>query len=182
MKNENEKAWKVLKSEPGADLGIVKYRFDYLENPKNGKAVRVTIIESLDAVNIVGLTKTGNLLMINQYRFGIGEKILEIPGGLVDEGEFHGDAAKRELMEETGYAGKDWHYLGKIPSNPVMMNSDIHHWLVKDVELVGATELEDAEDIQVKEIPLSKAKEMLKKGEIRHPHAVSAMVLAFEKI
>jgi len=181
MEKQLEK-WELLKSEEGIDLKLFKVRYDYLRNPRNDKIIKVIVLDGSDSVNVVPITKNDGILMIEQYRFGIGDYTLEIPGGIVDEGEDHQQAAARELLEETGYSGKDWQYLGVIPANPVFQNSSIHHWLVRDIALTGTTDFDDAEDIRFLEIPIERVRQMIRKGEIRHPHTLNALVLALNVI
>jgi len=135
-----------------------------------------------DAANVVPITKDGHLLMIEQYRFGIRKKTLEVPGGMIDDGENQEDAVKRELLEETGFGGGNWNYLGSIPANPVFQDAYIHHWIATDVELIGATNFDDAEDISLKKMPIPDVVELLKNGEIEHPHTVNALLRAFLKM
>ena len=117
--------------------------------------------------------------MVEQYRFGIQQYTLEIPGGMVDDGEDHRIAVERELLEETGYSGIDWYFLGSIPSNPVFQDQYIHHYILKDAVLTGNTSFDDAEDIFIKEVPLPEVIKLLKEGKIQHPHIVNALFRAF---
>ncbi len=181
MEKQPEK-WELIKSEEGIDLKLFKVRYDYLRNPRNDKIIKVIVLDGPDSVNVVPITQEGGILMIEQYRFGIGEYTLEIPGGIVDGGENHRQAAERELLEETGYSGEAWHHLGSIPANPVFQNSMIHHWLVWDVVLTGTTDFDEAEDIRIVELPFEKVRQMIKKGEIKHPHTLNALVLVLNVI
>ncbi|MCP3930089.1 MAG: NUDIX hydrolase, partial [Bacteroidetes bacterium] len=89
-------------------------------------------------------------------------------------------AAIRELKEETGYTGEKYLYLGAVPSNPVFMDSSTHHWLIFDVEKTEDLELDDAEQIEVKEISVDEVQTLLKEHKIDHPHSVSALFRFFE--
>ena len=111
------------------------------------------ILASPDSVNVVPITKTGEIVFVRQYRFGTRSYTLELPGGIVDPGEDHGVAARRELQEETGFTSSSWEYLGKIGSNPVFMDSYVHHWLARDVELTHEVTLDAGEDVEMGENP-----------------------------
>lgn len=174
--------WELKGSEPLADLKLFRARFDYMQNPRNGFTQKMIVLESPDAANIVALTKDQHLLFVNQYRFGISEAILELPGGLVDAGESHEVAAARELKEETGYTGEKWQYLGKIPSNPVFMTNWIHHWLAEEVECTSALHLDDGEALEVVKMPLAEVRSRLLAGHFMHPHTVNALLLFFAKM
>ena len=172
--------WKCLKSEKGPQLKLFDVRFDWMQNPVNGRQVRTTILESPDSVNVIAKTERDTILMVNQYRFGIGHNTLELPGGLVDPGEAHGEAARRELREETGYTGTNWQYLGSIPSNPVFMDCHIHHWLLDQAQLTHPTDLDDGESIDLVEVTMEEIRAMINEGRVMHPHALSALMRLFQ--
>lgn len=174
--------WTVERTEPGPHLKLFGSRYDYMRNPRNGKTERMIIIESRDAVNIVALTPERELVMVRQYRFGIHDYTLELPGGLVETDEGAGEAARRELLEETGYAGDTWTYLGRIASNPVFMNSYIEHWMVEGAQLKSAQHLDDGEEVFVELVPLQKARRMLLDGSFIHPHAASGLLRFFVQL
>ncbi len=174
--------WKRLRSEPALDLTIFRARFDWMRNPRNGKEVRATILESADSVNGMVLTAERQVVLTQQYRFGIGQYLLEVPGGLLEAGETPQAAMARELREETGYTAPTFHYLGKVAANPVFMDSFIHHFLVLDARPTHALALDDAEDIRVRCYPLDEVWRLLRSGAFAHPHAFSALVRAFWKL
>ena len=76
-----------------------------MRHPTSERVLKRLVLESVDWVNMVALTKDGLSIMVDQYRFGIGERTLETSGGMVDAGETPLAAAQRELLEETGYGG-----------------------------------------------------------------------------
>ncbi len=109
--------WRRERSERGPALGILDVRFDWMRHPTSERVLKRLVLESVDWVNVVALTKDGLSIMVDQYRFGIGERTLETPGGMVDAGETPLAAAQRELLEETGYGGGKWRNLA--PSAPL---------------------------------------------------------------
>lgn len=176
---DKKNAWRILSSEFGDKNLLFQIRTDTLVNPRNQKPVRITVLTGNDAANVIPITADGHILMIEQYRFGINRNTLEIPGGMVDDGEDQQKAVERELLEETGHGSKNWHYLGKIPANPVFQDAYIHHWLAQDVELIGETKFDDAEDIVLKKMPVAEVFELFKNGAFEHPHTVNALLRAF---
>lgn len=175
---KKEKKWQLLKSEPAIDLNIVKIRHDYYKNPRNEKTVKVIAIEGNNAANVIAKTKEGKIIMVRQFRFGIGDYTLEVPGGMIDEGEAILKAAQREVKEETGYIGKNWKYLGNVLANPVWMDSTIHHYYMDHAELKYELVLDEAEDVEIILLSPAEIYQKIDDGDIKHPHTISAFYFA----
>ena len=175
---EKEQNWELIKSEPVIDLNIVRIRHDFYKNPRNQKVVKTIAIEGNNAANVIAKTKEGKIIMVRQFRFGIGDYTLEIPGGMIDEGEEVLKAAQREVREETGYVGENWSYLGNILANPVWMDSTIHHFYMDNAELKYELKLDDAEDVALVLLTPEEIYYKIDNGEIKHPHTISAFYFA----
>ena len=167
--------WKLLKSESGPDLVLFKVRYDYQQNLRNDSVIKAVVLESMDSANVVAITAENRILMVRQYRFGTQNVTYELPGGLLEPEEESHVAVQRELQEETGYTGKDWTYLGAIDANSVFMDSQIHHWLLKNATRTDVQVLDDGENLEVFEFSIEKIKEMVQTGKISHPHTLSAL-------
>ncbi|MEN0003643.1 MAG: NUDIX hydrolase [Bacteroidota bacterium] len=178
---ESSDGWKRLSFEKGPNLKLFNVRYDLMQNPRNGASEKMIILEAQDSVNVVAETQEQEILFVQQYRFGIGEETIELPGGIIDPGEAPEDGARRELVEETGYTGEQWTYLGKVPSNPVFMDNYIHHAAVKGVTLTHEPQLDDGEAIELIRLPIEEVKEKLWSGFFQHPHTISALVRYFSE-
>lgn len=173
------KDWKLLNQKKGDDLKIFTVRFDQYLNLRNNQQITATILKSDDAVNVVALTADQKIILVEQFRFGIEETTLELPGGFVDPGEDKLIAAKRELQEETGYTGQQWKYLGFVGNNPSYVTGKVHHYLLEEAKLDAEIKLDIGENIKVIALSLSDLKTLLAENKIIHPHTISALAMVF---
>jgi 8-oxo-dGTP pyrophosphatase MutT (NUDIX family) len=169
------KPWNRIKSNQRIDLKLFKARWDLMENPRTKQKLQRLVLETQDWVNIIPITKDNQVVIVNQYRFGVSKIIPEIPGGLIDNGEDSKTAAIRELEEETGYTGGDWISLGSVEPNPAFHTNHCHHWLALGVEKTKEPLLDPGEDINVSTVSFEKVRNMIANGEMKHVLALSAL-------
>lgn len=180
MKNKLE-TWKRVSSKTVADCRVFTVREDLSQRDSDGAEHSFFVVENPDWVNIIALTEKGDVILIEQYRHGSEEVTLEIPGGMVDEGESHTVTAARELLEETGYAPKEMIPIGKSRPNPAIQNNWIYHYLALDCEQKEKTNFDEHESIGMKLIPLAKIPELIANGEITHSLVIAAFSFFYSK-
>ena len=172
--------WERVSSERGPDLIVFRSRFDRMTHPKSGQELDRLVLETSDWVNVVALTTDDRLIVVRQYRFGTEEVTTEVPGGVIDPGEGHEESAKRELLEETGYASDDWTYLGYVDPNPAVQTNKMHHWLAKGCRLEATQDLDPGEDIEVATLSHEEVRAAVSSGEIRHALVLTALHRVFD--
>jgi len=146
----------------------------------NGHILDCHVLEYEDEIIVFALTKKQEVVLINQYRHGIQQVILELPGGSVDEGESPLEAAKRELMEETGYVSDTWIEVGCASPNPAIYTNRIYSFLAMEVEKIGEQSAYDAENIEVFLFSLEEVIAMAKRGDLIHSLNVSTLFFVLE--
>jgi ADP-ribose pyrophosphatase len=154
---------------------LFRPRYDTLENPRTSQDMVRLVLETPDWVNVVALTRERRVVLVRQYRFGTSQVTLEIPGGVIDRGEAHRDAAVRELREETGFTSSRWSYLGAVEPNPAFQTNLCHHWLAEDCERTHELELDHGEDIEIGTLSIAETRARVLSGEIRHALVITAL-------
>ncbi len=169
------KPWPLIRSRPNRSYHVFSVRTDTACCPRTGQEHDFYILESQDWINVIPLTPDEQVVMVKQYRHGTREITLEIPGGLVDAGDTPADAARRELLEETGYEAQEIIFLGSACPQPAILNNRSITYLARDVRKVQAPQLDDTEDIEIVLVPLSEIPNLIRKGEIDN----AMVILAF---
>ncbi|MBI4690310.1 MAG: NUDIX hydrolase [Nitrospirae bacterium] len=112
-------------------------------------------------VAIVPVTDKGEVLIIRQYRPAVDGYVIEFPAGLNDKGESLEDAARRELIEETGYSAKELIFLAEGPISSGASGEILTAYLAKGLEFKGIDQRDETEDIEVFHIPINELADKL---------------------
>lgn len=147
--NIHERKWEILDSTYLIRRPWLTARKDHVRLPNGAENEEYYVLEYPDWINVIAITKEGKFLMERQYRHGLGETRYEICAGVCEPGEDPETSARRELWEETGYAGGEWKEYMVLSPNASSVNNICHCFLATGVEPVSTQHLEATEDISI---------------------------------
>jgi ADP-ribose pyrophosphatase len=137
------------------------------------------VFEYPDWVNVVALTDAQEVVLVRQYRHGLGKPLLELPSGTMDPQDSSPlDTARRELLEETGYTSHDFRRCGVLSANPATHNNQTHCFLATGCRQVASPRPDAAEELEVILKPASDLIQLVREGGLLQSLHVGAVFLA----
>ena len=172
--------WKLKNSRSGPKLPLFDVELKHMENPRNSAEIEAIVLHTRDTVNVVALTKQRDLIVVEQYRFGIDNSLIELPAGIIEGEEPPVESAKRELLEETGYQSEKWIEIGTSYINPAYVDNRCYHFLALDCErTVQPLHQDELEDLEVHLIPFDQISDFVIQGNFRDAISKAALYQIF---
>ncbi len=176
LRNTMEFKEKTLDSQMMYDGRIIKVYKDNVELADGKKSFREVVRHS-GGVVILAFKDEDTILLVKQYRYPIGEIVLELPAGKLEKGEDPFEAAKRELEEETGYCANKWTDLGYINTSPGFSDEKLYLYLAQDLEYTYCHP-DEGEIIQAFEYKYDDVLKMIDNGEINDAKTICGLMRA----
>ncbi len=156
---------KQIASEQLYDGKVVHLYKDTIELPNGSQSIR-EYVKHIGAVCVVPITDDDQVILERQYRYAVGQELIEIPAGKLDyPGENWEDAARRELREETGAVAAEMTDMGDYYGSPAIMGERIRMFLAKGLTFTDQ-HLDEDEFLETFRMPLGEAVDMVLRGEI----------------
>jgi ADP-ribose pyrophosphatase len=158
---------------------ILALRVDDVAMPGSpGRVAKREVVEHFGAVAIAAVDELGEVTLIRQYRHPLGERLWELPAGLLDvAGEAPVAAARRELREEVGLEADSWRVLVDLASSPGFTDEAVRVFVAEGLTRVQRPAAHDEEaDIEVVAMPLEQAISLVFAGEIVNAAAVAGLL------
>lgn len=155
---------------------ILKLRVDTVQLP-NGKQATREVVAHPGAVAVVPVTDDGKIVLVRQYRYPIGQIMLEIPAGKLDAGEAPEACAQRELSEETGFTAGQLTKITSIYTTPGFSDEIIHLYLAKNLKK-AEQHLDEDEFINVECCSPQQVKKLIAQGEINDAKSLVGLLMA----
>ncbi|MBU3914273.1 NUDIX hydrolase [bacterium] len=174
--------WKIKKSRYLVKDQWLTLRADTCETVDGVQIDPFYVFEKRDWAHVVGFDSDGKILIIRQYRHGSGTICAEIPCGILDETDASPlEAAKRELLEETGCVSDHFEEIGKIYANPARQTNIVHCFVAYDVKRVSTQNLDEMENIEFEFVDLDTLFKLIDSGEFCQSLHVSSVFLTLRK-
>lgn len=173
--NFRKKKWIVQEDKKVFETPIFDLHQTKSAPSDNETAGTFYVLNAPEWINVVAITSELQVILVEQYRQGIDDVTLEIPGGMTDPGEIPLKSAQRELEEETGYRSDSWISLGKVSSNPAILSNYTHLYLAENCTKSADQNLGEFEDIHTHLVDLDRFYEFVADGLIHHSIVVSAV-------
>jgi ADP-ribose pyrophosphatase len=157
-------------------------RSDKCELPDGTIVDDYYVLEYPNWANAVALTEDNKILMVRQYRHAANIVSLEIPGGVIEDGENPEEGMRRELLEETGYAFSDVELISTVYANPSTANNKTFCYLAKGGKKVQEQKLDEHERIVVEEYTIAEVKQLLADNKIAQALHCTGLFYALIKL
>jgi ADP-ribose pyrophosphatase len=153
---------------------VVTLRLKYLPQPDGSTRLR-EVVEHAPGAAMVAVDRDGNVLLVRQHRPAVDADLLELPAGLVDDGESPMECARRELAEETGFAAARVEPLVSFYSSPGFSTELLHVFVAEDLE-PASVERDEEEELELVRLPLQEAIARVLEGEISDAKTVTGLL------
>ena len=158
--------WKIKSSKEAYKNPWIRVREDQVIRP-DGQDGIFAVVEMVPGVSVLPLDDEGFVYLTSEFRFAVAMDSIEVVSGAIDEHESEIDAAKRELLEETGLTADEWIDLGKINPFTSVVHSPARMYVARHVHL-SESNPEGTEKIQILKIKFEEALRMVMASEITH--------------
>jgi ADP-ribose pyrophosphatase len=158
-----------------------KVRLDihHLEDPDTGRRHKREVVVHPGAVTVLPILSDGGVLLIRNYRYAVGEPLLELPAGTLERGEEPINCAGRELIEETGYTAGRLKSLGSFFTSPGILSERMYAFAAYDLR-PGKQALEEGEQIELRPTAWDDVVDMIRSSAILDAKTI-ATVLMFDR-
>jgi len=172
------RAWQVL-----TDTSLISQRWLEVREQRvrlaNGHEIdRFHLIRGPSWASVLCVTPDEQVILVRQYRHGLGGPSLELPAGVIEPSEEPLDAARRELREETGFVVEELSLLLTAAPEPARNTTRAYFFFARGAVRVAEPALDRSEELEVVLVPVTELFELIDQGQIVHAAHIGAILLA----
>jgi ADP-ribose pyrophosphatase len=171
---------KIVDTKEVYNCKLFRVTEDKAVDPKNGFEIKRSVVRHAGSAVMMAMDDKKRILLVRQYRLPANDYMWELPAGKVDDGEKPIQAAKRELIEETGYKAKKWTKLVSFFASPGYVQERMTIFLATDLIEGEATPMED-EQIETRWFKRKEVGQMIRDGKIQDGKTIIGYYLATDK-
>ncbi len=177
------KAWKQVASKYIHRESWFKLRSDAVIKGNGEPMDPYYVLEYTDWVNVFPVLENGKVILVRQYRYGLGAFSIEVPGGIMDPHETHPEeAARRELLEETGLTCGSIERVAVVAPNPATQNNRLHCFLATGCVKTHEIAHDENEEMDILEVEMDEVLRMLRENEIIQSLHVSSIMYSLQQL
>lgn len=167
IKQPNERlCWDLLNVREDREYNLFSVEINTCRSPRTGLPHQFQVLRSTDWVAVIAITKEKEVVLVNQFRHGIRDLSLELPGGLVKPGQTPLKSAAEELEEETGFTAPEMKLLGSMYPFPAIFTNSFYVYLAENAEPSGKIHPDETEEIETVLAPVGELRNFIRDGKI----------------
>lgn len=175
--------WTVRSSQTLIEDKWIKVRADRCVDARGTVIEPYYVLDYPSWMTVFPVTSAGSVVLVRQYRHGVGQVLLELPCGSFDAGEEDATVvARRELLEETGYTGSDFREIASVSPNAANHSNLSHIVIAQGVEKTNDQQLDISEDIEVVLMPIDQLSKELRRGSFLQAMHVAAIFYGLNEL
>jgi 8-oxo-dGTP pyrophosphatase MutT (NUDIX family) len=180
---EQHPVWEVLRSEVLIDSPFLRLRREHVRASTGYEIAEYFVVDAPDFAVILALTPDHQVILVRQYRHGLGRTMLELPAGVIDPTDASpAAAAARELREETGYQAARLEPLGVVHPSASRQSTSTHCFLALDCRQVTTPHGDPAESITIHLTPLAEMMPLARRGDLAVASSLCCLLLGLDRL
>lgn len=174
-------AWEIISDTALVSRTWLEVREQRIRLANGNEIEQFHLIKGPDWAAVLCLTPERQVVLVRQYRHGFGAASLELPAGVIEPSERPIDAARRELLEESGFEANTIEPLLAAVPEPARHVTRAHFFFARAVRAATAQQLDHSEDLEVVLVPVDELLELIDQGQIVHAAHIAAILLAWRR-
>jgi ADP-ribose diphosphatase len=176
--------WRIVGSEIVIETPHLRLRRDEVVLPSGRRIENYYVRESRGFSVVFALTPDDRVVLVRQYKHGIGRDVLELPAGAIDPDETPLECARREFAEETGFCGEpdELEHLATFATDPTNSDAHFHLFLVRNARPAGTQRLDVTEAIEVRLATFEELRRFVRDGTIEVSSHVAAVYYVLDRL